>query len=170
MLISNLAAKATLTLTCILLASVAHAQSAPATSSATSTDPGTGDGSGIENVATVTGNFGSTQVTNDAFEEVAVASADPDISITKVAAITTDNGTSGVADKDDVITYTYTVENDGNVTLTGITVTDNHAGTGTLSAIDCGSGTATIASLAPAATQQCTATYTVLQTDIDTLQ
>lgn len=158
-------------LSSLVLIAAAPAMAVPvATSSSSSTDPGTGDGSGIENVATVSGFFGSTEYTNDAFEEVPVVSADPAVSITKVAAITTDNGTADVADKDDVITYTYTVSNDGNVTLTSITVTDAHDGSGTLSTIDCGSGTATVASLAPGATAECSATYTVTQSDVDTLQ
>jgi uncharacterized repeat protein (TIGR01451 family) len=56
------------------------------------------------------------------------------------------------------ITYSYKVTNTGNVNLTAVSVTDPHVG---LSAISC-----TSASLAPAATETCTATYTTTQADI----
>ncbi len=66
---------------------------------------------------------------------------------------------------DDVITYSFTVDNTGTVTLSGVTVTDPLVG---LSAIDCGDGTPTIATLAPADPPvTCTATYTVTQADVD---
>ena len=54
------------------------------------------------------------------------------------------------------ITYSYTVTNTGNVTLTNVTVTDPMAG---LSAINCGSNSNVIPSLAPGASVTCTATY-----------
>jgi uncharacterized repeat protein (TIGR01451 family) len=60
----------------------------------------------------------------------------------------------------DVITYTFTVENTGNVTLTDISITDPLSG---LSAIS----PATVASLAPGATTSFTATYTITQADLD---
>ena len=80
----------------------------------------------------------------------------PDMTLTKVASKTTD------VQVDDVITYSYTVENTGNVDLTAVSVSDVHVGTGTLSAISPAS-----VDLAPAETQIFTATYTVTQADID---
>jgi len=47
-----------------------------------------------------------------------------DLSITKTPSITQD------ANIGDVITYTYTIENTGNVALTNVHVTDVHSGTG----------------------------------------
>jgi len=61
------------------------------------------------------------------------------------------------------ITYTYTVTNTGDVTLTSVTVTDPMTG---LSAIDCGGGSDVIASLAPAASATCTASYTTTAADV----
>jgi uncharacterized repeat protein (TIGR01451 family) len=58
---------------------------------------------------------------------------------------------------DDVITYTYTVTNTGEVDLTGIVVTDSRLGNVTLGAT----------SLTTAASTSGTATYTVTQADID---
>jgi uncharacterized repeat protein (TIGR01451 family) len=77
----------------------------------------------------------------------------PSIGLVKTASIGvfTDLGTP--------ITYTYTVRNNGNVTLTSINVTDPMPG---LSAITCPSST-----LLPGATEACTATYTTTQADLD---
>lgn len=61
------------------------------------------------------------------------------------------------------ITYTYDVTNDGDVSLTSVTVTDPMPG---LSAIDCGGGTNVIAEMDPGDTQDCTATYTTSQNDV----
>ncbi len=63
----------------------------------------------------------------------------------------------------DTITYTYDVENTGNVTLTNLQVTDPHSG---LSAISC-SLIAQGGTMAPGDTTQCSATYTVTQADVD---
>ena len=63
----------------------------------------------------------------------------------------------------DVITYSITVTNAGNQTLTGVTVTDPGAGA------VLGTCTPTIpATIAPAASVACTASHTVTQGDIDT--
>jgi len=67
-----------------------------------------------------------------------------------------DTGYSAVGD---VLTYTYELENMGNLTLTGDTnIVDDKIGT-----FLCYSG-----NLAPAQVETCTATYTVTQADIDT--
>jgi len=58
-----------------------------------------------------------------------------------------------------LVTYSYKVTNTGNVTLDPVTVTDPMVG---LSAISCPD-----ASLAPAGSETCTATYTTTQADVD---
>jgi uncharacterized repeat protein (TIGR01451 family) len=63
------------------------------------------------------------------------------------------------------VPYTFTVTNTGNVTLTGITVTDVLVAPSLLSDLD-GPFCAT-ATLAPGDSVVCTATYTVSQSDID---
>jgi uncharacterized repeat protein (TIGR01451 family) len=78
----------------------------------------------------------------------------PAISLSKTASSAT-YSTVG-----DVITYTFTVENTGNVTLSDISISDALPG---LSAIS----PATIATLAPGATTSFTATYTITQIDLD---
>jgi uncharacterized repeat protein (TIGR01451 family) len=78
----------------------------------------------------------------------------PHLTITKVA---TETGFSAV---DDVIHYTITATNDGNVTLAAVTVTDPNA-----SGLTC--TPANGSSLAPGASMSCTASHTITQADID---
>jgi uncharacterized repeat protein (TIGR01451 family) len=77
----------------------------------------------------------------------------PAISVAKSASPTT------VTAAGEMVTYTFHVTNKGNVTLTGVKVTDPLPG---LSTITCPSTT-----LAPAASMSCTATYTTTQTDLN---
>jgi uncharacterized repeat protein (TIGR01451 family) len=84
--------------------------------------------------------------------------ASPALSIVKTA----DVQAGAVGEK---ITYTFTVTNTGNVTIADPQVTDTgFTGHGTLSAVVCPTGPVT---LAPAQVETCTATYTVVQADID---
>ncbi|MCS5491195.1 DUF7507 domain-containing protein, partial [Algoriphagus limi] len=73
-----------------------------------------------------------------------------ELTVTKTADVTTYDAV------DDVITYTITVQNTGNVTLTNVSVTDP------LTGLD-----ETIASLAPGVTETYTTTYTITQADLD---
>jgi uncharacterized repeat protein (TIGR01451 family) len=95
---------------------------------------------------------GDTDPTND--PTVVPLTQNPQIDLVKTASV---GGTGSVGD---VITYTFTVTNTGDVTLTNVTVTDLLPG---LSAI---SGSP-IASLAPGANAVLTATYTITQADVD---
>ncbi len=107
--------------------------------------------------------------------------ANPALSITKSA-----------SDKTDVtvghtVTYTYTITNTGNQTISAIQLSDAHGGSGTPPAPDADSATLTDNaptgnsansatgdgawdSLAPGDVLTVTAPYTVTQTDVDTLQ
>ena len=91
--------------------------------------------------------------------ETVTGNDNPAIDIVKTADVATYDSVG------DVITYTFAVDNVGNVTLAPVVVTDPLAG---LTAIDCGDGTNSIASLAPSdPVVECTATYTITQADID---
>jgi hypothetical protein len=87
----------------------------------------------------------------------------PALSIAKSFALTTDQFANGTADAGDVVTYTYTVTNTGNFTITNVSVNDVHNAAGTLSNIT----PASVASLAPGANAVFQATYIVLQQDVD---
>jgi uncharacterized repeat protein (TIGR01451 family) len=77
----------------------------------------------------------------------------PSVSLAKTGSVT-NYSAPGTA-----ITYSYAVTNSGNVTLTSVGVTDPQPG---LSAISCPATT-----LAPSASEKCTATYTTTQADVD---
>jgi uncharacterized repeat protein (TIGR01451 family) len=119
------------------------------------------DRGGITNTATVTGTPppGSPPLTPPESGTGVPITRDADLSLVK--------SSDGIGDLvvGNVITYTFSISNTGNVTLTNVTVTDPLVG---LSTIDCGSGTPVIATLLPgAAPVECTATYTVTQADVD---
>jgi uncharacterized repeat protein (TIGR01451 family) len=86
-------------------------------------------GNAVENSATATGSpvSGTLGTVTASTAEVAIPAA-PKLAIAKNRTITTDNGSAGVADVGDVITYTYVVQNTGNVTITGLTIADIHEG------------------------------------------
>lgn len=82
--------------------------------------------------------------------------ATPQLTLTKTASPTSVNLVG------QAITYTITVANSGNVTVTAITVSDP------MGTVVCPvSGNATIASLAASATQNCTMNYTTTQADFN---
>ena len=63
----------------------------------------------------------------------------------------------------DVLHFQLTATNTGNVSLTGVSISDPNPGTGTFTSTCPGPPT----TLAPGRTASCTATYTVTQTDLD---
>jgi large repetitive protein len=86
-------------------------------------------GNAVENTATATGSpvTGTLGTVTPSSVEVAIPAA-PNLSLVKNRSITTDNGSAGVADVGDIITYTYVVQNTGNVTITGLNISDLHEG------------------------------------------
>jgi len=104
-------------------------------------------GADIVNVATVTCEQGVTDI-DDAKVEIG---AEADIEIVKTADPTS------VSVAGTVVTYTYIVTNNDNVTLTGINVTDDKLGSITLEET----------TLAPVESTSGTASYNVTQDDID---
>ena len=91
-------------------------------------------------------------VTDDETVSVGSIAPAPASTLTKVASNDTD------VQVGDVITYTYTFTNTGNTTMTDVSVSDVHGGTGTLGAIS----PASVASVAPNGTATFTADYTAV--------
>ena len=105
----------------------------------------------------------SGSVTNNAYATDGTTQSQPDsetVTADKQPALTIDKTAtpSSYTAAGDVISYSYLVTNSGNVTLYGITVTDDKA---TVTCPD------TSAGLAPTGTITCAAAYTVTQADLD---
>jgi uncharacterized repeat protein (TIGR01451 family) len=87
----------------------------------------------------------------------------PSISVIKLADVPT------VSTVGQVVTYSFTVANTGNVTLSNVDITDAQASpslASSLGTITCVTGTNGSITLAPAATDTCSAPYTVTQADL----
>ncbi len=108
-------------------------------------------------VATATSPIGAT-VTSDPATATVTATQTAAIAIAKTANPTTVTGAG------QHVTYTFTVTNTGNVTLSGVSVSDTQAPpAGTLNAAP----SCPLTTLAPGDSTNCTATYTVTQADMD---
>ncbi|MFO7712578.1 MAG: DUF11 domain-containing protein [Dehalococcoidia bacterium] len=113
-----------------------------------------GIGVDYTNTATITGSDSTDPDNgNDADDQVVEPVAHPSLDMVKSAS-------QSVSVLDDEITYTFTVTNDGNLTLTDVSVSDPLPG---LSAIT----PASVATLAPGETRVFTATYAITQDDVD---
>jgi uncharacterized repeat protein (TIGR01451 family) len=129
----------------------------------------------IDNTATTSGTYAASPVTaTSTLVKVNVAPASATVTAGKSAGVpTTGNGVAGIVDAGDTILYTYTVTNTGNVTLTNVLPTDvgpkfnGVAGTGTLGAFTPTGAAVLPITLAPGASQQYTALYTLSAVDVD---
>jgi uncharacterized repeat protein (TIGR01451 family) len=111
------------------------------------------DAGGVTNVATAEGVDPNDDPVSDDDDAEVPANQNPGLTVSKTANDASFDALS------QTLTYVIEVENTGNVTITGITVTDPQA-----DSVDCGvfSGT-----LAPGADVTCTATLTVTQAMLD---
>ncbi|MFT4215164.1 MAG: hypothetical protein QM622_10370, partial [Microbacterium sp.] len=116
------------------------------------------DAGEITNAAVATGTDpNDDDVTSDESEITVDVDQTSSLSLVKSASV------ASVDDAGDVITYTFTVANTGNTTITDLTIAEgDFSGTGDVSEVTCAA-----TSLAPDATTKCTATYTVTQAEID---
>ena len=115
------------------------------------------DGGSVTNTATA--HAGGTDSNQDSV--TVVASPKPHVTLVKEATLdTTQAGEPDRVDAGDVVNYTLTATNDGNLTLTGVAISDP-----ALPALDC--APLQPATLAPGATLVCTGTHTLTQADVD---
>ncbi|MCB2209929.1 DUF11 domain-containing protein [bacterium] len=118
------------------------------------------DAGSITNTAIAYGYFNSTEYSDDV-ESTLSGTQTPTLELTKTATLINDTTPEPFefSAVDDVITYTFSVENTGNVTLSNINITDALTGSTNLPVDP--------AILAPGETGVITATYTIVQADID---
>ncbi|WP_164519589.1 DUF7507 domain-containing protein [Nocardioides ferulae] len=112
----------------------------------------------VDNTATVTGTKPGGGTVTDADSETVPLNGSPGIGLVKTSSAVTDTDGNGT-DAGDKITYTLTVTNTGTQSLTGVTVTDPLLG-----GPQAGCAAAT---LEPGQSEQCQATYTLTQADLD---
>lgn len=130
---------------------------ATATYVVTQADVDTGE---VVNTATATGNTQAGVDTTDRDDATVAIDSAPELGIVKDATIA-----AGAQNQvGDVITYTFDVTNTGNVTLSGVVVTDPLEG---LSELTYASWPGAEGVLAPGETVSASATYTVTQANLD---
>jgi uncharacterized repeat protein (TIGR01451 family) len=114
------------------------------------------------NVATATGEYedvnGNTQTVTDEDDETITATQNPEIELLK-SGTWNDANSDGFAQAGETITYEFTVENTGNVTVTNLVINDATIGVSNL--------TVNPSTLAPGQTGTAIATYVVTQADVD---
>ncbi len=117
----------------------------------------------IVNTAVATaGSINGPVTSNIAGQSVNVAAAAPAMTVTKTGVLNDDDGTPGLT-AGDTISYTVTIANTGNVSLTGIGVSDP------LTALTYQSGdTDTDSQIDPGETWTYTGSYALIQNDLDT--
>lgn len=115
------------------------------------------DAGSIDNLATATGNPPTGDPVTDSDDVTITSPAQPGLVSTKTADVTE------FTEVGDVITYTLSATNTGNVTLTNVTFTDDLAGLSALNYTWPGAA----GTLLPEQTVTATATYTIAQNDID---
>jgi uncharacterized repeat protein (TIGR01451 family) len=111
------------------------------------------DAGKYDNTATAAGSGPQGQPVSDTASQSVDAAQNPHLSLTKSASPTTSYNAVG-----QVIAYTIVATNDGNVTLTGVSISDPIVG-----ALSCTQP----ATLAPGQSLTCTGSHTVTQADLD---
>jgi uncharacterized repeat protein (TIGR01451 family) len=122
------------------------------------------DAGSITNTATATGTPPCGPKVTATSSVTVYAEQSPSISVVKTANV------GAVATVGQTVLYTFTVTNTGNVTLTNVDVTDAQAAPSldsSLGPITCTTGTNGAITLAPGATDTCSATYTATQADLN---
>ncbi|WP_191090010.1 DUF7507 domain-containing protein [Nesterenkonia ebinurensis] len=138
---------------------LAPGESVTATASYTLTQADV-DAGEVENLASTTGNPPSGEPPVDEDEHLHPLAGEASIDLVKTSQLEED----GTGNPGDTVEYTFTVENTGQVTLTGVSITDELEG---LSEIAYGEWPAESGVLAPGESVTATATYELTQDDVD---
>jgi uncharacterized repeat protein (TIGR01451 family) len=118
----------------------------------------------VPNLALATGTPPRGPEVKDDDDETVPITVAPELDVVKAGVL--DTGANGATNVGDIIRYTITVRNTGNVTLRNVRVTERDLQG--LSPIDCPpDGTDVIPTLRVGQSVRCTATYRVTQADID---
>jgi uncharacterized repeat protein (TIGR01451 family) len=118
----------------------------------------------VPNFATATGTPPQGDDVTEGDDEQVPITAVPELNVVKTGRL--DTGANGATNVGDIIRYTITVRNTGNVTLRNVRVTEEELEG--LSPIDCPpDGTPVIPTLAVGQSVECTATYALTQDDLD---
>jgi hypothetical protein len=127
----------------------------------------------IDNTATVGASYNAAPITNSTGSTFVTLDTLARMTVVKVADDTTDR------DVGDIVTYTYTITNSGNVPITTVTLADVENGSNSLTGPNFASWTTqngssrtgnTINTFNPGSIAVYSATYVVSQNDVDTLQ
>lgn len=123
------------------------------------------DAGNVHNVAIATGTPPKGGNVTDTDEVDVPIAQNPSINLNKALDSITPSGAIVVGS---VIHYDLTITNDGNVTLTNVTLTDPGADPGSIDCSGAAAGTGLpLPSLAPGASKACTGNHTVTQSDVD---
>lgn len=151
------------------------------TLSQTDVDNSAGVADGVSNTVTTasavaTGAFGAAtfQSGSSTLTATTTIPENGSLSLAKIATrdgVIEDDGSVTGYNTGETVTYRLTVTNNGNVTMSTMTVSetafDGAGGLGSISAISCNTSLdATIATLAPGASEVCTATYVIQEADL----
>ena len=116
------------------------------------------DAGSVKNTASAVGTSPKGVEATDSDANTVTIAASPSVDVTKTLK------TGAPAKAGDPVTWTVTVKNTGNVTLTNVTVTDALSGATVVT--PCGFSSP-IATMAPAATVSCDVSYAVTQANVD---
>ncbi len=121
------------------------------------------DGNDLANTATVT----TDQVGPESDGDTQVlAGLSSSYTMTKTASLAVGDG-DGLGDVGEIITFTFNFTNTGNQTLTNLAVSDPLSGLSAIACLGDGDSDGDIDSLLPGASNSCSATYTIVQADVD---
>ena len=121
------------------------------------------DAGTLVNIATAAGEGPQGRPVQDTDTETVVFAENPAIAVLKTQELTTDANLNGLPDVGDVVTYSYTVTNTGDVTLSNVALVDDVEGTLTLSDVALDG----IGVLAVGDSETATSDHTVTQAEFD---